>query len=236
LVLSLPYLAAGLRPARHFYETRHLLMFGLPMALGLVGLKRLVEARAGARAAFAIVFGSASVISVAALWNGYVFQQARALKQEALYGHLAAMPKPAATVFNLEDGFLDYPSPHTPFGLSEVTGMIRLAWGNQPFFGFTLRTERPTILQEMDALRRMEGSAFHHFDPSGPQATILLRPGPGALPNEALVRRYYACRLLGRCEPSQLLTGLADVSIKLGPIAGITQLDGASTESPPKAR
>ncbi|MBR0739054.1 hypothetical protein JQ581_19155 [Bradyrhizobium liaoningense] len=232
LVLSLPYLAAGLRPARHFYETRHLLMFGIPLALGLLGLKRLVETRAGARAAFAIVFGSVSVLSIAALWNGYVFQQARSLKQEALSSHLAAMPQPAATVFNLDDGFLDYPSPHTPFGLSEVTGMIRLAWGNQPFFGFTLRTERPTILQEMDAIRHTEGSAFRHFDPSGPQATILLRPGPDVLPNEALVGRYYACRLLGRCELSQLLAGIADVSIKLGPIAEITPLDGTKTEAP----
>lgn len=232
LMLTLPYLIAGMRPARHFYETRHLLMFGVPAALGLLGLKRLVEIRAGGRMAFAIVFGSATVLWIAALWNGYVFQQARALKQEALSSHLAAMPQPAATVFNLDDGFLDYPSPHTPFGYSEVTGMLHLAWGNQPFFGFSLRAERPTVLQEMDDLRKMEGSAFRHFDPTGPQATILLRPGRGALPNQALVERYYSCRLFGRCELSQLLAGLADVSIKLGPIAGITQLDGAKTEAP----
>lgn len=232
LMLSLPYLIAGLRPSRHFYETRHLLMFGLPSALGLLALKRLVEVFAGGRVAFAIVFGPAAVVWVAALWNGYVFQQARALKQEALYSHLAAMRQPAATVFDLDDGFLDYPSPHTPFGISEVTGMIRLAWGNKPFFGFTGRAERPTILQEMDAARRMEGSAFHHFDPTGPQATILLRPGPNAVPNPALVKRYYSCRLLGRCELSQLLAGLADVSIVLGPIAGIKQLDAPNTPAP----
>lgn len=232
MALALPYLAAGLRPAHHFYETRHLLMFGLPAALCLLALKRWVETGAGRRVAFPIVFGSASVLSIAALWNGYVFQQARALKQEALFGHLAAMPQPAATVFNLDDGFLDYPSPHTPFGHPEITGMIRLAWGNQPFFGFTLRAERPTVLLETDVLRKAEGSAFRHVDPSGPQATILFRPGPNALPNEPLVRRYYLCRLLGRCDPSQLLAGLADVSIKLGPIAGITQLDGANTVSP----
>jgi len=235
LMLALPYLVAGLRPSRHFYETRHLLMFGLPLALGLLGFKRLLEALAGTRKAFAIVFGLATVLSVAALWNGYVFQQARALKQEALYSHLAAMPQPAASVFDLEDGFLDYPSPHTAFGLTEVTGTIRLAWGSKPFFGFTGRAEQPTILQDLAAHRRMEGSAYRHFDPTGPQATILLRPGPGALPNEALVRRYYSCRLLARCEVSQLLAGLADVSIKLGPIAGITQFDGANTE-PPSSR
>ena len=233
LALSLPYLIAGLRPAHHFYETRHLLMFGLPSALCLLALKRLVETGAGGRIAFVLVFGPACVLSIAALWNGYVFQQARALKQEAVSSHLAAMPTPAATVFNLDDGFLDYPSPHIPFGHAEVTGMLRLAWGNQPFFGFTRRAERPTILEEMDAARTAEGSAFHHVDPTGAQATILLRPGPGALPNQALVRHYYACRLLSRCDVSQLLIRLADVSIKVGPIADVTPLDGTSTGSPP---
>jgi hypothetical protein len=231
LMLALPYLVAGLRPAHNFYETRHLLMFGLPSALLLLGLKRLVEAGAGARKAFAIVFGSASLLWVAALWNGYVFLQARALKQEALFSHLAAMPQPAASVFNLDDGFIDSPSLQMQFGSSEITGMLRLAWGNQPFFGFSLRAERPTVLQEAAIARKAEGSALSHVDPSGPQATILLRPGPGALSNQALVRRYYSCRLLQRCEISQLLADLADVSISLGPIAGVTPHDGV--DAPP---
>ena len=134
------------------------------------------------------------------------------------------MPRPDATVFNLKDGFLDYPSPHSPFGVPEVSGMLRLAWGNRPFLGFTARAERPTILQEMEELRTGEGSAYHNIDPSGPQATITFQPGPDATPNAALVRRYYACRIFRMCYVPEFLKQLALVSIEVGSINGITPL------------
>src|SRR5262249_31947150 len=151
----------------------------------------------------------------------YIFMQARALKQQALLDHLTSTPRPAATVFNIIDGFMDYPSRYSPVNATEASGMLRLAWGNQPFFGFTLAAERPTVLQEMEVLRHAEGSAFHNVDPTGPQATILFQPGPAAAPNAVLVRRYYACRLLGSCDVSSFLMQLATVKIDVGPIAGV---------------
>ncbi|MDH2341383.1 hypothetical protein [Bradyrhizobium sp. SSUT77] len=228
LALSFPYLVAGLQPsATHFYESRHLLMFGLPSALTLFALKRWAERAIGPKAAFMVVFGVGSVLSIGVLWNTYIFMQARTLKQEALAKDLASRAQPAATVFALDDGFVDYPSRHVPFGFAEVSGMLRLAWGNQPFVGFALRAERPSVLQELEVARTAPSSAFSHLDPSGPQATISFQPGPAAAPNQALVQKYYACRLLARCEVSQLLDQIARVTIKMGPIAGILPLDGA---------
>jgi hypothetical protein len=228
LALSLPYLIAGLRPADHFYESRHLLLFGLPLALALLAVKRVMETLTGSSVAFALTLGSASIVSIAMLWNGYVRLQARELKQEAFFSHLASLARPPATVFAVNDGFLDYPSWHLPFGVPEVTGMLRLAWGDQPFLGFTLQTERPTILQEMEFLRTREGSAYRHIDPYGPQATISLQPSVAAAPNASLVWHYYACRLLARCDVPAFLKQLALITINVGPIAGITPLDDAS--------
>ncbi|AWM11175.2 hypothetical protein [Bradyrhizobium symbiodeficiens] len=226
LALSSPYLIAGLRPSStHFYESRHLLMFGVPSALVFLAFKRLAERWITPSVAFAIMFGSGLILSIGMLWSDYVFMQARTLKQEALTRDLAGRPQPAATVYALDDGFVDYPSRHVPFGLAEVTGMLRLAWGNQPFFGFALRAERPDILRGMDEARTAPGSAFHHFDPTGPQATISFQPGPGAAPNQTLVRKYYACRLLARCDVAEFLAQLAQVTIKLGPIPGILPLE-----------
>ncbi|QOZ77870.1 hypothetical protein XH83_21975 [Bradyrhizobium sp. CCBAU 53351] len=234
LALSSPYLIAGLRPlSTHFYESRHLLMFGVPFALTLLALKRLLERLTGPTAAFALLFGLGLITSISMLWSGYLFMQARALKQEALARDLAARVQPAATVYALDDGFFDSKSRHMLFGLAEVTGMLRLAWGNQPFFGFALRAERPDILRKMEEARTAPGSAFHHFDPSGPQATISFQPGPGAAPNQALVRKYYACRLLARCDVAEFLSRLAQVTIKVGPIPGILPLDGASKSAEP---
>ncbi|WP_247967858.1 hypothetical protein [Bradyrhizobium sp. 195] len=226
LALSSPYLIAGLRPSStHFYESRHLLMFGLPAALTLLAFKRQAERWLTPGAAFAVMFGPALIMSIGMLWGDYVFMQARTLKQEALARDLAGRVQPAATVYALDDGFFDYPSRHVPFGLAEVTGMLRLAWGNQPFFGFALRAERPDILRGMDEARKAPGSAFHHFDPTGPQATISFQPGPAAAPNHTLVRKYYTCRLLARCDGAEFLTQLAQVTIKLGPIAGILPVE-----------
>jgi hypothetical protein len=226
-LLALPYLVAGLIPGENFYESRHLLLFGLPLALGLLAVERAIGFMVGDRAATVGVFGVASILSIAVLWNGYVFLQARALKQEALSSQLAGISRPAATVFNLDDGFMDYPARHLAFGVPEITGMLRLAWGDRPFLGFTLRAERPTILQEMEENRTSEGSAYHHIDPSGPQGTISLQPGPAAASNFALTRHYYACRLLARCDVSAFLMQLASVKIELGPIAGLTPLDAS---------
>ncbi|QAU46425.1 hypothetical protein EAS56_26290 [Bradyrhizobium guangzhouense] len=226
LVLSLPYLIAGISPSStNFYESRHLLMFGLPLALTLLAIKRGAERWIGPSAAIVLVFGSGAVLSIGLLWTDYAFMQARTLKQQALAHHLAHQPQPAATVFALDDGFVDYPSRHTSFGFTEVTGTLRLVWGNQPFLGFALRAERPTVLREVQAARTGPNSAFAHLDPSGPQATISMQPGPAAAPNLALARKYYTCRLLARCDVSQLLDQLAQVSIKVGPIAGILPLE-----------
>lgn len=228
LALSLPYLISGLRPSTsHFYETRHILMFGLPSALTLLALKRAAERWVRPSLAFAVVFGLGTILSIGMLWNVYAFMQARTLKQEALAHDLAGRSQPAATVYALDDGFVDYPSRHVPFGMTEVTGMLWLAWGNQPFYGFALRAERPTILREVEGARTAPGSAFHHFDPRGAQATISMQPGPAAAPNLALALRYYACRLLARCDVSQFLDQLAQVTIKVGPIAGILPIEGA---------
>jgi hypothetical protein len=227
MALSLPYLIAGLQASNHFYESRHLLMFGVPSALSLLWLKRQAQMWVGEHAAFAVVFGLASILSMATLWDGYVFLQARALKQEAFTRGLAGMAKPAATVFSVNDGFVSFPSRHTTFGIPEVSGMLRLAWGNRAYLGFSQQAERPSILQEMKGMQTAHGSAFRHIDPTGPQATILFQPGPAAASNVSLVRRYYGCRLLARCDVSAFLGQLALLTVEEGPIAGITQLDRA---------
>lgn len=231
LALSSPYLIAGLRPSsQHFYESRHLLLFGLPAGLALLALKRQAERWIGSTAAFAMLFGLSAILWIGMLWTDYVFMQARSLKQAALTRSLADRIQPAATVYALDDRFFDGSSRDVPFGLAEVTGMLRLAWGNQPFFGFALRAERPDILHEMAWKRAAPGTAFRHFDPSGPQATISLKAGSGAASGRALVRKYYACRLLARCDVAEFLAQLAQVTITVGPIAGILPLNGASED------
>jgi hypothetical protein len=76
----------------------------------------------------------------------------------------------------------------------------------------------------MEAAWMNEGSAFRRMDPSGPQATIWLQPDPAAAFDGVLVRQYYSCRVLPRCDPAALLTQLAVVKIDVGPIASVLPL------------
>ena len=221
LAISVPYLIVGARPGEHVYETRHLLLFGIPLALALLSLKRFSELLIPEPFATAAVFGGALILAIPSLWAGYAFLQARALKQESLVEHLASLPKPAALVFGVVDGFEGKFGRNLAFGITELSGMLRLAWGDEPFFGFTEQAERTWVLREMECARTAKGTAFSHIAPTGPQATISMQPGPSAGPAINVARHYYACRLFGSCDVSQFVQQQVLVDVKAGPIPNI---------------
>lgn len=215
-----PYIASGLSPDGHFFESRHLILFGLPLGLILVCTYRTVSLIFHNRAAGQALIALALSANLCALWSGYFFQQARWLRQEALIeGLRLSYSEPPATVFNLVDGFLDHPG-HIYFGITEITGALHAAWDSRPLFGFTGRNERPTILQEMDKSKHMDGSAFQNLDLWGPQATIQLNPKPPVLTNYGLSRSYYRC-LIRWCDERSIVDTLANTTIRVGPIPNL---------------
>jgi hypothetical protein len=165
-----PYIISGISPSGHFYESRHLILFGLPFGLILVGAYRALSLISRSRTAGWILVAISLSMNLSALWSGYFFQQARWLRQEALIeGLQRSYPEPPAAVFNLSDGFLDTPG-NTYLGTTEITGALHTAWDGRPLFGFTGRNERPTILEETDKSLHMEGTALGNSDLWGPQA------------------------------------------------------------------
>jgi hypothetical protein len=220
VICASPYLASGVQPGGHFYDTRHLVLFSIPLGLLLICAFRVVGLAVTNRAAAYCLVAIALSVNLCALWNGYFSQQARWLRQEAMIVDLRrAYPEPPAAVFNLADGFGDYPW-HAYFGITDVTGALHLAWDQRPLFGFSGRSERPTILQETDKATHMEGSAFRNMDLWGPQATIELVPSKPVLGNYALARSYYLC-LLRSCDTDALVDGLATTTIQVGPIPNL---------------
>jgi hypothetical protein len=218
-VCAMPYLVAGLSPDAHFYESRHLILFGLPLGLMLICAYRIVCQISNEIAGRVLVVILLSV-NLCALCSGYFLQQARWLRQESLIDGLRrSYREPPAAVFDLVDGFLDHPG-QIYFGVTEVTGSLHAAWDSRPLFGFTGRNERPTVLQEIDAFLEMDGSAFRNMDLWGPQATIDLVPKAPVLTNYRLSRSYYQC-LVRLCDTQSFIDALADTSIRVGPIANL---------------
>lgn len=220
LFCAMPYLVSGIQPDGHFYESRHLILFGIPNALLLVaflrGLALLPVHRGISYGLVAIVLS----VSISALWSGYINQQARWLRLEALMQNLRKTDREApATVFDLSDGFLGN-SWHTYYGFPELTGALHLVWGSRPQLAFTGARERPSILQDIVDASRTDGSTFRGIDPSGPQATITFEPMPPLLNNYELARSYYLC-LLVSCDATVLIGNIASVSVRIGPIANL---------------
>jgi hypothetical protein len=217
VVCAAPYLAGGVRPNAHFFSGRHLLLFGIPLGLLLIGASRMVDLFGRSKIAVCAVIALGLSINLCALWNGYFFQQAHWLRLEAvIYDLRRTYAEPPAAVFNLVDGFLDYPG-HSYFGPSDVTGALHLAWDRRPLFGFSGRNERPTVLQEFNILMHTDGTPYRNMDLAGPQATIELVPKSPVLTNYQLSRSYYLC-LIQPCDKRSLLGSLASITVRTGPI------------------
>jgi hypothetical protein len=215
-----PYIVSGISPSGHFFESRHLILFGLPCGLILIGAYRALCLISRSRTAGWILVAISLSLNLSALWSGYFFQQARWLRQEALIeGLQRSYHEPPAAVFNLSDGFLDYPG-NTYLGTTEITGALHTAWDGRPLFGFTGRNERPTILEETDKSMHMDGTALRNIDLWGPQATIQLTPKAPVLTNYRLSRRYYRC-LITLCDERSVIDTLADITIQVGPISNL---------------
>jgi hypothetical protein len=198
-------------------------LFGLPLGLVVISALRLVQSTSNRNAGYLFCVGVLS-INICSLWNSYFFQQARWIRQSAMIQQLERdYRKPPAAVFNLIDGFLDYPD-HTYYGITEITGGLHLAWDSRPLFGFTGRNERTTVLQEIDAAMQMEGAAFRNMDLRGPQATIELRPKLPVLNNFELSLSYYRC-LIHFCDWQTFADGVASTTIRVGPIPNLAPIE-----------
>ncbi|WP_368507563.1 hypothetical protein [Bradyrhizobium lupini] len=223
ILCALPYISVGIAPTGHFYESRHLLLFGLPLGLVVISALRLVQSASNRIAGYLFCLGVLS-INICSLWNSYFFQQARWIRQSAMIQQLERdYRNPPAAVFNLIDGFLDYPG-HTYYGITEITGGLHLAWDSRPLFGFTGRNERATILQEIDAAMQMDGAAFRNMDLRGPQATIQVRPQLPVLNNFELSLSYYRC-LIHFCDWQTFADGVASTNILVGPIPNLVPIE-----------
>lgn len=216
MVCASPYLASGIQPTEHFFESRHLILFGIPLGLVLIWTFRIIDLIFANRTIAYGAVAAALSINLCALWNGYLFEQARWLRQEALISDLSHQySQPPAAVFNLADGFLDYPW-HAYFGISEVTGALHLSWDRQTLFGFTGRRELPTAVQQA------EGSAFRSMGLSASQATIEFVPKEPVLTNYALAARYYLCLIRG-CDIDLVLSDVASTKVLVGSIPGLAR-------------
>ncbi|MET4318816.1 hypothetical protein [Bradyrhizobium sp. RT5a] len=219
-VLMLPYVSIAAAPTGHFYESRHLLLFGIPLGLLTISALRILRSspRAAPLALMAAVF--ALTVNLSSLWGSYFHQQARSLRQNALiYGLQRADHEPPAAVFALTDHFLER-SAQTGFGVSEVTGILHAAWDDRPLLGFVRRNESPTILRDMDKLSRTPGSAFSNVAAWGPQANIEFVAKEPILTNYQLSMQYYRCVVLF-CDAEKLTDTLAETRLEVGPIPGV---------------
>jgi hypothetical protein len=147
LMAMLPYLLIGIAPGLHYYESRHLLLAGLPLALVLIGVLRVIgcywEAWRVRHALLVLIAGA----SVSVLMQNYLYLEARTARLDALSRHLAGLPEAgAASIIAIDDTFyhpegLAALNRHDYFAIFELTGMSLAIWGGRHRLVFELERE-----------------------------------------------------------------------------------------------
>lgn len=83
MALAIPYFLVMTLPSAHFYESRHLLLFGIPAALLYLCVQRLAN-RLPARWPGGAIAAITLALTIASTWQAHFFLQARWLQQLAM--------------------------------------------------------------------------------------------------------------------------------------------------------
>jgi hypothetical protein len=193
----LPYAAVGKYPSVHGWDTRHDLLVGLPMAVLLVSLVRLVAPTgvaatigAGVLVAVAVCFASATI-------EDYALIQARWAGDRAVMAELAANSGSAPySVYWVGDSA---PGPQDYYRFYEWSAMFERVYGDQSRIGLDTREYSPSFLANTRFFTDRYDLA--DLDPLGCEATLRVEPTSSGSHPAQVALRYTWLRLF---QPSQL--------------------------------
>ncbi len=231
LMAMLPYVAVGKYvDGLHGYRTRHAMLVAIPIGILIVGVLRLIAARAQLTRWLIVSFALACV---AANIDTYIAWQARYVRDRAIMSELSKLSGAAQTsVFLIDDQF-DWNDRHAreiaPHAFYEWSIMLRQVFGapandRDGKIGFEsgefeFESKRQQMLDARNTPLNADINNPYFIggaDPDGCRATLTIRPTQFArgLSSFGMVQRYWLARFVRPSELPALLDGLVELSMQ----------------------
>jgi len=214
-----PYVAVGLAPSMHGFNTRHALLVGLPMALILTGTARLMfsQGETGSSKPALAVLATLVVAFSLTTMNNYLAWQARWAKDRSIMVNLSHMSDfKRMSIFWVDDQFQFQGAPdYAPYDWSS---MFNRVWGGESRIGLNQQFFTPAVLADREKFSRSWALAVYNLsdlDPAGCQAILSIKRGRLASPDAwKLALHYLFLKFLKPEEMAQFLEGITRVHVE----------------------
>ena len=218
---AFPYIAVGVAPTLHGFNTRHAILIGLPMAIILTGTVRLIFSQGDtglsktARAVLATLIVAFSMATI----DNYFAWQARWVKDRSIMENLAHMSDfKRISVFWVEDEFQLRGAPD--YAVYDWGSMFKQVWGGESRIGLNTQFFTSKDLADRESFSQTWALPIYNLselDPAGCQAVLNIRRGRLASPDDSkLAVRYLFLRFLAPEQMTQFLEGVT--TIHVGPL------------------
>lgn len=224
------YVTVGAFPKMYNWDSRHAVLLGLPVALVLVGLFRIVFSRKGeylSRLGFTVLITLIATFIISNI-NAYLFRQAAWIKNRSIIYHLSQKKcvKPIS-VFWI-DQQVGLPGDEANY-FYVWASIFTKSWGEESHIGFPGRFP-PSSVNSIDYYSICLNRGYNYnsaaLDPKGAQAILTVLPGPQAKDSFTMSMRYFKCRFFRPENMSDFLTGVTRLHIEISPREG-PSVDGS---------
>lgn len=161
-----PYLLIGQAPSLHYYDSRHLLLFGLPVAISFIALGRANNSRAWYRA-HQVLLATLIGVAVFVVQHHYLYLESHWARMMALRDRFQALPESAGMVIVTNPGFYpegpDLGQRQDYLGVFELSGILNdLRGGGQRALSFDQDREIGLVERlRADEKRTLNGLAYY---------------------------------------------------------------------------
>ncbi|MCX6056651.1 MAG: hypothetical protein NTW69_00645 [Chloroflexi bacterium] len=208
-----PYVAAGLSPTLTGWSTRQSLLLALPVALIIVAIARLLFSEPHAELSLSgwislttllLAFGLATV-------SNYIDWQARWVKDRSLMVNLEQLDGANEySVYWVDD---QYPvGGEDNYRFYEWSSIFKRVWGGETRIGLDQRDSTPQLLEHYKIYYTKDYN-LSGFDPTGCQATLVIRQGKSVYTNIELVLRYFYYKFADQRLLSEFLVQVTQVGV-----------------------
>jgi len=221
---AFPYVACGIlptHPGAYNLTTRHALLLGLPMALIITGLSKLLfSAKDGVLNRFGFMLLSLVILAFILMnYHGYISWQARWVKDRSVMVNLARLENAGKySTYWIDDQYLLCGESYRIF---EYSSMLHQIWGGEGRACLIAHDARERFDPKLfETLKPPNGVSrttcyLRDYDPAGPQATLAITNGASPPRSDfKLVARYFYYKFLHPQRMQNFLAGVTKVTIQ----------------------